>query len=233
MRSSRLPGKALLPLGPENESVLWWTATRARLSKMVNQVAVATTNHPSNDRINAPGCWIMRYTGNEDDVIGRVLATAKHLKADVIVDITGDCPLADPRHIDHLVKMLLDNDRDYVSNDVVERSWPDGLDIQVYWTKALMKCKELFDPRTHCGWNIDRHPNDFGIEHWRAPHAMRHPEWGLTLDTPEDYELLKIIFDKFGAYPAFKVEGVIEFLQRNSYLLEINKSTRRKAPDEG
>lgn len=234
MRSTRLPGKALLPLA--GKPVLWWIAARILHCRYVDNIIIATTNHKANipivDNHYLPfGSRVFQYNGKEDDVIGRVLACAKWAKADIIVDITGDCPLVDPRHIDYLVKMLLDYEREYVAN-CIYRDWPDGLDIQVYLTKTLQKCKDLFNPEQHCGWNIAQHTKAFDMDHWNAPMSMHWPELGLTLDTPEDYELLKIIFDKFGNEAAFKVEDVITFLRATPELIKINKNVRRKIPEE-
>lgn len=234
MASSRLPGKVLLPLGPDNKSVLWWMAARAGLAKLVDEVYIATTTLNSNDEIKCDKAKIYRYHGQEDDVIGRVLSCAEYAEADIICDITADCPMVDPRHIDRVLKSLLNGTGvyDYVSNDVIDRSWPDGLDIQVYWTKALKKCKEKYNPKQHCGWNIPQY-RDFKCLHWAAPSGMHWPELGLTLDTYEDYKLLQILFYEFGKNPGFAVEDVIDFLRNNPHLLEINKSVQRKKPEEG
>lgn len=235
MRSTRLPGKALLPLA--GRPVLWWIAARILYSNAVDNVVVATTNHKANNPIVENGylpfgCQVFQYNGEEDDVIGRVIACAKWAKADIIVDITGDCPMVDPRHIDYLVSYVTKFNYDYASN-CVKRTWPDGLDIQVYKTDALERVKVLFHPKQHCGWNIAQHREAFKLYNRIASNFIHWPELGLTLDTPEDYELLKIIFDKFGKDIAFKVEDVVMFLKNNPDLLKINKNVKRKTPEEG
>jgi len=235
MRSSRLPGKVILPLA--NKSVLWWIVTRIKQAKMVDEIIIATTTHKSNNDIikkgNIPaGCAFFRYDGDENDVIGRVIACAEWAKADIIVDITGDCPLIDPAHIEYLLYHVLTYGYDYASN-CVDRSWPDGLDIQVYKTHILKEVKDRFNPVHHAGWNIAQHPKEFKIYSWLAPIFMHWPELGLTLDTPEDYELLKIIFNQFNGDVSFAAENVVMFLRNNPALLEINKKIKRKTPEEG
>jgi len=141
--------------------------------------------------------------------------------------------MIDPRHVNHLISILLtDPQIDYASN-CIQRSWPDGLDIQVYKTGALAETIDLFFPTQHAGWNIAQHPDVFKIDNWPAPPDMCWPELGLTLDTPEDYKLLQIIFEKFGKNPGFAVESVVKFLRDNPELVEINKNVRRKTPEEG
>jgi len=233
MASSRLPGKVLLPLGPDDNSVLWWMLKRTSLAKLVDEAVIATTLNHSNQPIRkafSQQTW--SWAGNENDVMSRVLWVAKKTNADIIVDLSSDCPLVDPRHIDYLIETLLDYEREYMSN-CIYRNWPDGLDIQVYLTKTLQECKRLFAPKQHCGWNIAQQTKTFDIDHWDAPSDMHWPELGLTLDTPEDYKLLKIIFDKFGHNPNFYVEDIIYYLREYPELVEINKKVRRKMPEEG
>lgn len=237
MQSTRLPGKVLLPLA--GHSVLWWLVKRVSLATLVDRIIIATTINPANDPILRKAteemlseCCIYRYSGEEDDVIGRVISAAKYSGADIIVDITGDCPMVDPRHIDACIRGL-DDLHDYTSNDVIFRSWPDGLDVQAYWTKALEKCIEKFNPKQHAGWNIGSRYEHFRCRSWPAPPEFNWAELGLTLDTPEDYELLKILFELFGKDPGFSAESVIRYLRHNPQLIAINSSVRRKAPEEG
>lgn len=251
MQSKRLPGKVLLPLA--GKPVLWWMLKRASLAKSVNEIVIATTDNPTNRPIldlvqrktkDIPilhSCFI--YDGDEEDVLSRVLAAASYFKADIIVDLTADCPMIDPQHIDYLIEILLrDNNLDYVSDCVyrnldyvsncVYRDWIDGADLQIYWTDALMKLKRIFNPPNHVGWNITRHLETFNVQHWKAPKDMHLPDWGLTLDEYSDYKLLQLIFNKFGENPGFKLEDVIYFLKDNPKLLEINKKVKRKNPEK-
>ncbi|KKL61487.1 hypothetical protein LCGC14_2194840, partial [marine sediment metagenome] len=161
-----------------------------------------------------------------------VLAAAKWSKADIIVDMTSDCPLIDPKHIDHLIETLLNENLDYVSN-CIYRDWPDGADIQVYWTKSLKECHKRFYTPNHIGWNITQYPLIFNIHHWKAPNDMHWPELGLTLDTLEDYELLKIIFNSFGYKIDFSIESAIRYLRKKPHLVKINQMVKRKKLEEG
>ena len=233
VNSTRLPNKILLPLG--GHSSLWWTTARVDVSN-VNKVVVATTNSKLNKKITKEllpfGCDVFRFDGDEQDVLGRVIACGDYYQADAIVDITSDCPLVDPHHINNLLKIFDSGIYDYVSN-INPRSWPDGLDIQIYKLDALKKVKKMFKPEHHAGWNISQHSYDFSNFNIPAPFNMYLPDLGLTLDTPQDYKLLKIIFDKFGKDPIFKVEDVVFYLLQNSELLKINKDVIRKKPEEG
>ena len=237
MNSTRLPGKVLLPLA--GKPVLWWMLKRISLAESVDEIAIATGSDISNQPIidfswdNEESIPHSHYSfgGDEEDVLGRVLAAADYFQADIIVDITADCPMVDPRHIDALIGLLMkDKSLDYASNCVC-RDWPDGLDIQVYWTDALIKVKRRFNPPNHVGWNIAQHPEHFTLNHWHAP--IHWPDLGLTLDTPEDYEMLLNLFQIFGLDdPGFYAEDAVRYLKKNPKLIT-NKNVIRKIPEEG
>ena len=232
MTSSRLYGKVLLPLGPCSKPTLWWMLNRVILSESIDKAVIATVLNNSTQAIRKafPKCTYS-WAGDENDVMGRVLWVAKKTNADIIVDLTGDCPLVDHWHIDYLIQKMIDGKYDYASN-CVYRDFPDGLDIQVYWTKTLQKCKKLFNPKQHCGWNITQHPEIFNLFHYKASKTMHWPELGLTLDTPEDYDFLQFIFGKYGHNLNFHVEEVVKFLRKNLQYIT-NTNVRRKIPEEG
>lgn len=230
IKSNRLPGKVLLPL--YGKPALQWVADRCLQARLVDDVIIATMADPSNNPIwKALGSKysIYRYYGEEDDVLERVLSAAQWSKADVIVDISGDCPLVDGRHIDKLIGILRKQNLDYASNIA---TFPNGLDVQVCTTKALAKIKELFDPEHHVSWNIKQYPEIFDTFDWIARPGMHHRDWGLTLDEIDDYKLLKIIFDHFGKNPSFTAEEVAAYLTANPHLLDINRKVQRKNPEE-
>src|SRR4030042_3553929 len=105
MTSSRLPGKVLLPLAgiPSLECMI----SRIRGSRYLDGVGVATTvnieDGPIEDLCLRIGCQCHR--GSEDDVLQRVLDAAHEKEVELIVEITGDCPLIDQRNIDHLIDL--------------------------------------------------------------------------------------------------------------------------------
>ena len=76
------------------------------------------------------------FRGSEEDVMGRVLNAALQFKVDIIVEITGDCPIIDPEIISLVLNTHLENNSDYTSNNNI-RSYPDGMDVQVFSTAIL------------------------------------------------------------------------------------------------
>jgi len=73
---------------------------------------------------------------DEDDVLSRYKIIALGYQADIVVRITGDCPLIDAEIVDKTISALGGND--FASN-VVERTYPQGLDVEVMPVDTLMR----------------------------------------------------------------------------------------------
>jgi glutamate-1-semialdehyde 2,1-aminomutase len=76
------------------------------------------------------------YCGSEEDVLERYYLAAKEYGADVVVRITGDCPLIDPEVVDAVIRKFASSGADYASN-AEPATYPDGLDAEVFSAKAL------------------------------------------------------------------------------------------------
>jgi len=246
MGSTRLPGKAMLPLN--GKPALQRLIERVQRAEGVDQIIVATPGLMPNAPI-WDLCWDLRdnmqieilpfaFAGSEEDVLARVLDAAHLHHVDIIVDITGDCPLVDHRHITQLVKMVKDSFKfwkrnvDYASN-IYPRSWPDGADCQVYRTRALERVRKQFNPPHHVGWNIMQYPDTFKIaKGLKAPPWLHWPKLRVTLDERADYVVLDKIFKHFRDKD-FSMEEVIMLMRRKVEWQMINKKVRTKTPQEG
>lgn len=244
VESTRLPGKLLLPIN--GVPILELLIKRINLSTQINQIVIASPDTQYTDLIeNALSketrTSVAFHRGSSEDIIDRVLNAAFLAKADIIVDITADCPFIDPIHIDYMAYMLLHSFNtitpyDYVSNITV-RTWPDGLDVQVYTVEAFQKINNIVrDPkhRCHSGWNFIKYPTDFNIYGIFAPPDYDHySNIAITLDTLEDYLLISKIYQHFDYDITTSAESIIKYLINTPELLEINKNIIRKTPGEG
>lgn len=233
MTSTRLPGKVLMDFcGKPN---LQHIVERLKRSKYLDEVVVATTVNEEDDKIvelcEKIGCKY--YRGSEEDVLLRVLDSAKSVDANYIVEITGDCPVIDWRHTDNLIEMFFSGEYDYVSN-TIERSFPRGFDTQVFSVKVLEEVNETTQSpvdHEHVSIYIYTHPEKYKLLNWKADDKMNHPEFEITLDTREDYEFIKNIYEKlYHLNPDFSGEHVVELLLNNPKLTEILHNTHRKDP---
>lgn len=231
MSSSRLPGKVLLPAG--GKPMLQHLVERLRRVRSLDRIVLATTDQHTDDdlatfaRLQGIAC----FRGSEEDVMGRVLGAAESVAADVVVEITGDCPIIDPDIVEETIQLFLRSSCDYASNSYV-RGYPDGMDTQVLTVDTLRRSAAMTqDPldREHVTLHICRHPELFSRAHLVAPPDLHWPDLSLTLDEPRDYELLKRVIDHFGdANPWFGCRDVVELLRSKPEWVAINKDVRRK-----
>ncbi len=231
MGSSRLPGKVLLQV--KNKSMLEILVERLRSVRIIDDIIVATTKNAKDDAI-VQVCKKINvnfFRGSEDDVQGRVIGAAQFAKADLIVEITADCPIIDPNIIEQIINIYKFNSVDYVGNGKI-RSYPDGMDTQVFSLNTLEKSYNMTDDkldREHVTLHIRNNPEIFSQINVIAPPDIYFPELGLTLDEKEDYYLLKnIIENLYDKNKNFSCLDVINYLNSNKSLYSINNKVKRK-----
>lgn len=234
--STRLPGKVLMPLA--GKPALERLIERLKRSKYLDEIVVATTINKADNPIVelANRLGVKYFRGSEQDVLKRVLEAAQSVGADIIVEVTGDCPLVDWRLIDRGVKEFFSQKVDYASN-IIELSYPIGFDVQVFPTAILAEVDKLTsDPtdRAHVSYYIYNHPEKYKLFNWRADKECQWPDLRVTLDEKADFKLLNIIFEKLLPIKEdFSALDVIKLLKNNPNLSEINKHVKQKNAQEG
>ena len=231
MTSSRLPGKPLLPAA--GMPMLEHLIRRIKAVPSVDQIILATTVNVADAPLIelAEHLGIAAFKGSEDDVMQRVIDAATSVSADVVVEITGDCPIIDPEIIEQTIRMFKVHRADYVSNAMV-RSFPDGMDTQVFRLETLKRSASMTNnrlDREHVTLHIRNHPELFTYVHLVAPPEIDWPELGLTLDERSDYELLKRLIEHFEPHnPLFTCLDAVRFMRQFPQYVEINKNVVRK-----
>ena len=231
MTSSRLPGKPLMKSG--SKSMLEHLVARLKRADNIDDIVIATTHNDSDLPIVdlAKNLKLKYFCGDESNVLSRVIGAAESVNADVIVEITGDCPLIDPGIIDQLVDIHKNNDAHYVSNAHI-RSYPDGMDVQIFSLDTLKKSYSMTNEPLHLehvSLHIRENPQIFRQINIVAPKELYWPELGLTLDEESDFILIDKIFEHFDQVePNFNCLDIINFLKSNTKLVEINKGVVRK-----
>ena len=231
MTSTRLPGKVLLPcLG---RPMLELMIERLRRVPDIDDIVIATTINPTDNPIEelAHKLSVSVWRGSEDNVMERVLHAAQNFKADVIVELTGDCPLIDPDIVQHCITEWKNSGSDYLAN-CLARSYPIGMDTQVFWTKSLADAFQ----RTHDSNDLEhvslfiyRHPELYNLSQVGAKKEHSDPELRLTLDTQEDYKLITAVYEEL--YPvnsSFKLSDILELLRRKPELRSINSHVKHR-----
>ncbi len=189
--STRLPGKVLRKVG--GKTVLEHVLHRIDLCAAdTGQVVVATTAHGGDNAI-AELCkklGVPCYRGSEHDVLNRYWRTALTLDATEVLRVTADMPLLCP----DLTARILEfpgGAADYVTCEHV----PLGLAPELVTMDALGHCwREASDvnDREHVTQYMLDRPGEFRLRFLRADSFLfDRRDWRLTLDTPEDLELLE------------------------------------------
>jgi len=214
MGSTRLPGKCMADI--DGAPMVSHVVHRVWQAKLVDQVVLAIPVGQPNWPLQWVG--IPFYAGSEEDIVSRLLGTARKFEADAIVRITADCPLVDPTVIDRIVSTYLSCPNfEYVSNSN-PLTYPDGLDVEVYPLATL----ERLDRETEGVWRG-----------WLAPYVWEHDfcqynvvcvpnmsglRW--TVDYPEDLEFARAIYERLG--DNFRMWDVLALLEREPALALIN-----------
>lgn len=227
MGSSRLPGKVMLKLDGLHSIV--HTIRRVKKARLVEDVVLATTKSPADDVLEevARSEGISCYRGSEDDVLERVCEAHRYMQTDVIVQVTGDCPMIDPRVLDLGVREFLSADYDVVSNTWIE-GYPQGIDVQAYRTELLNAVENsIADPkvREHVTLHFYRNPENYNIKHLRPSQEYFYPEIRTQLDYIEDYNFLSVLIPALRSKykDNYGFEEIIEYLLIHPHLMEINK----------
>ena len=202
MGSSRLPGKMLKTLA--GYSVLAWVVRAAKAIPGVDEVVVATSVS-ERDTALADACAGLDVTclrGPEEDVLARYRMAAEQTNADIILRLTGDCPLLDPQVaglVAHRLKQAFGKAGAprYVSNATLE-TWPDGLDCSGFTRDALFEADQnafLPSEREHVEPYIANRRHHFNAVFLHCPlEDMRSHRW--TLDTQADFAFLEEVVEK-------------------------------------
>lgn len=232
MGSTRLPGKVLKTLG--DRTVLGHVITRCLAISSVNQVVVATTHLEEDEAVcrEAERYNVTVYRGSLDHVLSRYYEAATQAKADVVVRITSDCPLLDPNISDGIIKHFLAHDYDYSSSGL-SNTFPRGLDTEVFTFEALersytnaVKEYEL----EHVTPYIYLNRNRFKV--YEYANESDQSAYRLTLDTPEDWELISRIYKELYAGEILYWPDVLSLLERKPELRHLNSMVRQKTLGE-
>ncbi|MBL4759713.1 MAG: aminotransferase class III-fold pyridoxal phosphate-dependent enzyme [Mariprofundaceae bacterium] len=196
MGSTRLPNKIMKDV--VGKPMIELLLQRLSQAKSIDEIVVASSEDAKDDALQelVSKLGYVCVRGSEEDVLSRYYYAAKLSHADVVVRITGDCPLVDPSLVDQVIQMYKESTVDYFSN-TAPPTYPDGLDIEVFSFEALKKAHNeavsSFD-REHVTPYL-RNTDIFtqgGVSHEEDLSKLR---W--TVDEAEDLEVIRSVFQYF------------------------------------
>jgi spore coat polysaccharide biosynthesis protein SpsF len=206
---------------------------RLSQSKQIHKIVIATTTESGDDCIEkiCRDLQVSCFRGSSKDVLDRVLRAAQEFQASHIVEMTGDCPLLDSAIVDQIISLFFSGEYDYVSN-IVERTYPRGLDTQIFPTAVLAEVAKITqDPadRENVSLFIYEHPERYRLGNLVAPEEIRRPDLRLTVDTNEDLALVTKIYESlYPSKPDFNTLDVITLLNAHPELESLNGQVKQK-----
>ena len=220
--STRFPGKILKKIG--KLTLIEILLKRILLSKKLDQVIVATTKTKSDDSLIKILIKnnISYYRGDENNVLKRYYEAANKFKADIIVRITGDCPIIDPKVIDEVVELYQKNKVNFASN-IEPPTYPDGLDVEVFGIKDLILANKFAKTdfeREHVTPHIKYKKN---IKKVNKFFNINLSNIRLTIDEPIDLQQLKIIIKKLKNCTDFGIKEIAKLYKKDKKIFSLNK----------
>lgn len=236
MTSTRLPGKVLRPI--EGKAMLLRQIERIQRATTLDHIVVATSEDPSDDElaqlVTEQGIDVVR--GSLSDVLDRFVKVADTHNPDVIVRLTGDCPLACPEVIDDVVTAFHASTADYLSN-TLDPTYPDGLDVEVITADALRTVDNSSrdkDEREHVTLGVYRRDKEFNVQNFVDPAGKDHSDLRWTVDNQADFDFVSHIYGTLlPANPHFGYQEILRFLEEKPDLSRTSSHAARNAALDG
>lgn len=226
--STRLPNKVLKTI--LDKPMIIHQLKRTSKSKLIDRLVLLTSDEKNDDKlaqiITDNGFNIFR--GDKNNVLKRFYDSIVDLNLndnDIIVRLTGDCPLHDANIIDEAITSFVDKDCDYLAN-CVNPVYPDGLDVEVFNYKSLKLSYENATLKSELEHVTPYIRNNKKLKIKNLEKEPIYSNWRLTVDEENDLKLIIKIYEYFNN-TYFTFNEIVEYLKNNQHLLNINNNIKR------
>lgn len=188
LSSTRLPGKALLPLG--DKAVLDWTLEAMKRVKADDYWLAV--DHESKTALSPHAekyGWKI-FAGSLEDVLERFCGAIKESGADVVVRATADNPFLFYDAANEMIEEYFNREKSSPVDYLTYSGLPHGSGVEMFNAHSLLKAAELTSSpydHEHVGPSLYLHTDRFQCAFVKAPEKYHHPNMRTTIDTPEDY----------------------------------------------
>jgi spore coat polysaccharide biosynthesis protein SpsF len=189
--STRLPGKALLPLGGSTlveQAMSRLALVSADLRVLATDEASARALSPAAERRG-----FQLLVGPAEDVLARYCLAIRRFKPDLVLRATGDNPLVSF----DLAKLLIERRAEVYADYAGYLGMPSGMGVELVASEALLRAeveaREAAEREHVCPY-LYNHPELFRIDRPDAPREYLAPEARVTVDTAADYEAMLRLF---------------------------------------
>ena len=226
LSSMRYPKKVLQKVG--DHTIIELVLRRLSKSNLIDQIVLVTSDDKSDDNLvkEIESYGFECFRGALDNVLDRFYQAARIFSPDVIVRITGDCPIIDPQIVDTTIKKFFQESLEYCNN-TTPPTFPDGLDVEVFssdaFEKVFQKSTSSFEQEHVTPFfytsgvfrtGVLESPGDFSAHRW-------------VVDEPSDLKKIQIIFKHFSPNIYFSWEDVVELHKTDPRLLNSTSGPKR------
>jgi len=230
MGSTRLPGKSSHLLA--GLSILEHIINRLQEVLEIDRIQLATTQAKRETPLIeiAKNLNIHVFQGSEDNVLDRFIQAGKTIEAKHLVRVCGDNPLIDIPLLRALITAHIESNADYtVPTDQI----PLGVGCEVIRLETLKNIEQQAHElkyQEHVTTWIHDHYDKFAITRVEPPAYLKNCPFRLTVDTPEDFSLMKEIFSQLNPIPPSNLDlnDVIKFLDANPQVSTLNSKIKQK-----
>jgi N,N'-diacetyllegionaminate synthase len=229
MKSSRLPGKAVLDVA--GMPALMHLFERLKQAKSVDRIVLCTTEEVEDDELQrlAGLAAVHCHRGQTEDVLARMLGALEGHDVDVVVRVTGDDVLVDPDYLDRAVLHHLETNAEY--SDL--KSLPSGTEVEVIdasLLRTIWKVSKNTRGTEYLTTYIVDHSDQLCTT--SVPVEERHvQDWRLTLDTPEDYQVIQAFLEAMnsrGKPLTYRLDDIIAYFSEHTEVLALNAHVRQR-----
>ena len=227
LKSTRLPLKVIKPI--HDKPMIVHMLDRLKLARRPEQIIICTSPIAQDDPLEeiARQENVACFRGDPEDVLQRLTDAASNFGVDTVVSCTADNPFVDPVYIDQLVDYHLTHELDFCRSEGL----PFGVFAYTLSHSAMIKACLLKAERDTEVWGA--YFTQTGLFKWEYmkvedPQAF-WPELRLTVDTPEDFELVTRIFDQlYHPGEVFPLSEIVAFCRAHPELVSINSAVQQK-----
>ena len=231
MGSERLPGKSLMTIG--DKPLLVHIIENLKSSKYLSRIVLATTERKEDKVLMelAEKLEVSRFAGSEKDVLARFNDAAVKFELNVVVRICGDNILTDINGMERTVAQYLQKKPDLAINGGKD-GYPLGTGVEVFPTKLLQNLNKTVNSlieREHVTLHIYNKRKKYHILALKAPVDYGHLNLRLTIDTPEDLLLMRLLYEKLNeGGKDFKLPFIAEYIRNHPEIKKINSHIKQR-----
>ncbi|MBU5314776.1 glycosyltransferase family protein [Clostridium bornimense] len=202
MGSERLPGKVVKPI--KGIPLIGYTINRLKRSRYIDEIILATSDKKQDDKLVdvAKEYKIDYFRGSEENVLERYVKCSEKYNGDIIIRITGDCPLIDPIIVDNVITELIMYKYDYVRLDV-PNTFVRGFDVEVFTKESLLRVYNIVNEKynnvinkykEHVTLFIYENKELFNIGYVKGVEELNR-DYRVCVDTFEDFQVVENVIE--------------------------------------